>query len=322
MKNSSFKEIKKIILKAEKILAITHQGPDADAIGSLAALGLYFKKIKKPHELLCVSVIPESLKFIPGTKSIKLKHPKNKSDLIIGLDYGTKIQLGIDSYLKKYPEIPLLVFDHHLTTDQGADFGIVNPEYSSACELLYNYFKAVGFKIDRKIAYALTAGILDDAGFFKYTDNPRPLETVLDLIKRFKIKPVEIDNRLNGQVKTAALKLSGVILSRIKSNRKSDFIYTWLKGKELRKHNLTTNDLIYIAGQLKNLKEGRFSLFLVEESKGKIKGHLRSRPDKKFNVAALAEKIGGGGHRYAAGFRHKGSIDSALKLVARYSRKR
>jgi len=49
---------------------------------------------------------------------------------------------------------------------------------------------------------------------------------------------------------------------------------------------------------------------------------LRGRPDKKFNVAQLAEKIGGGGHRYAAGFRHKGTIDSALKLVAKYSKKR
>lgn len=321
MKNNSFKEIEKIILKAKNILAITHQGPDADAIGSLAAIGFYLKKIKKTHYLLCTSSIPESLKTIPGSSGIKSKHPKNKSDLIIGLDYGTKIQLGMESYFKKYPGIPLLVFDHHLSTAQDANFGIVNPKYSSTCELLYDYFKAINFKIDRKIAYALTAGILDDTGFFRYTDNPKPLEVVLDLLKRFKIKPAEIDSKLNGQVKTAAFKLSGVVLSRVKHNHKNDFTYSWLKGRELRKHNLATNDLIYIAGQLKNLKDGRFSLFLVEESKGKIKGHLRSRPDKKFNVAALAEKIGGGGHRYAAGFRHKGTIDSALKLVAKYAKK-
>ncbi len=321
MKNSSFKEIEKIISKAKNILAVTHQGPDADAIGSLAVLGLYLKKIKKPHKLLCVSVIPESLKFIAGTKSIKSKHPKNKFDLLIGLDYGTKIQLGMESYLKKYPKIPLLVFDHHLSTNQGANFGIVNSKYSSVCELLYDYFKAINFKIDRKIAYALTAGILDDTGFLKYTDNSKPLEIVLDLIKRFKIKPVEIDNKLNGQVKTTALQLSGIVLSRVKHNRKNNFIYTWLKGKELRKYGLATSDLTNLAGQLKNLKDGRFSLFLVEESKGKIKGHLRSRPDKKFNVAELAEKMAGGGHRYAAGFRYKGSIYSALKLVAKYARK-
>ncbi|MDO8443408.1 MAG: DHHA1 domain-containing protein [Candidatus Azambacteria bacterium] len=320
MKNSSFKEIEKIILKAKNILAITHQGPDPDAVGSLAAFGFYLKKIKKPHYLLCTSVIPESLKFIPGAKSIKSKHPKHKFDLMTGLDYGTKILLGMDNYFKKYPEIPLLVFDHHLSTNQGANFGIVNPKYSSACEVLYDYFNAISFKIDRQIAYALTVGILADTGFFRYTNNPKPLETVLSLVKQFGIKPVEIDNKLNGQVKTEALKVYGAILSRLKHNHKSDFIYSWLKRKDLSKHHLATSDLTDIVSQLKDLKDGRFSLFLIEESQGKIRGRLRSRPDKKFNVAELAEKIGGGGHRYAAGFRHKGSIDSALKLVAKYSR--
>ena len=321
MKNSSFKEIEKIILKAKNILAVTHQNPDADAIGSLAALGFYLKKINKPHYLLCASSMSDALKFIAGTKSIKSKHPKNKFDLMIGLDYGTKIQLGMEGYFKKYPQIPQLVFDHHLSTAQDANFGIVNPKYSSTCELLYDYLKAINFKIDRKIAYALTAGILDDTGFFKYTDNPRSLEVVLDLIKQFKIKTVEIDNKLNGQIKIEALKISGMVLSRIKHNHKNNFVYSWLKGRELRRHGLATSDLTGLAGQLKNLKDGRFSLFLVEESIGKIKGHLRSRPDKKFNVAELAEKLGGGGHRYAAGFRHKGSIDSALKLVAKYAKK-
>ncbi len=321
MKNSSFKEIEKIISKAKKILVVTHQGPDSDAVGSLAAFGFYLKKIKRPYYLLCVSGVPETLKFIPGTKLIKSKHPKIYYDLIVSLDYGAKKQLGLESYFKKYPETPILIFDHHLLSDQGADFGIIKPGYSSACELLYDYFKATKFKIDKKIAFALAVGILDDTGFFKYADNPKPLETIVDLMKRFKIKPVEIDNALNGQVKMAAMKLSGIILKRAEYNHRGNFVYSWLKRKELNKHHLTIDDLSGIM-ELKNLKEGRFSLLLIEEAKGKIRGRLRGRPDKKFNVAKLAEKIGGGGHKYAAGFRCKGTIDSTLKLVAKYARKK
>ncbi len=322
MKNSSFKEIEKIISKAKRILVATHQGPDGDAIGSLVAFGLYLKKIGKNCYLLSVSGVPESLKFIAGTKSIKSKHPKNKFDLIIGLDYGTKIQLGIESYLKKYPEIPLLVFDHHLSTDQDADFGIIKSGYLSVCELLYDYFKAVGFKIDKKIALALAVGILTDTGFFKYIDNPKSLETIVSLMKKFKIKPVEIDNALNGQVKMAAAKFWSVILKRAEYNRQGDFVYSWLKRKELNKHHLTIDDLGDMMNWLKNLKEGLFTLILIEEDVGKIRGRLRSRPDKNFNVAKLAEEINGGGHKYAAGFRCKGTIDSTLKLVAKYARKK
>jgi len=321
MKNSSFKEIERIISKAKKILVVTHQGPDGDAIGSLAAFGFYLKKIKKPHYLLCVSGVSESLKFIPGAKLIKSKHPKIYYDLIVGLDYGTKNQLGLDSYFKKYPKTPILVFDHHLLGGQGANFGVIKPESSSVCELLYDYFKSVRFKMDRKVAYALAVGILDDTGFFGYTERPKPLETMISLMKKFKIKPVEIDNMLNGQVKMAAAKFWSVILKRVEYNHEGDFVYSWLKRKELNKHHLTVDDLGDIMKWLKNLKEGRFSLLLIEESKEKIRGRLRGRPDKKFNVAKLAIKINGGGHKYAAGFRCKGTIDSTLKLVAKYSRK-
>ncbi|MEK7578800.1 MAG: DHH family phosphoesterase [Patescibacteria group bacterium] len=321
MKNSSFEEIEKIISTAKKILAVTHQGPDADAIGSLAAFGFYLKKIKKPYYLLCVSGVPETLKFIPGAKLIKSKHPKTNYDLIVGFDYGTKSQLGLDSYFEKYPKTPILAFDHHLLSGQGADLGVIKPEYSSVCELLYDYFKAVKFKIDKKIALALAVGILTDTGFFKYTDNPKPIETIIDLIKRFKIKPVEIDNALNGQVKMATMRLSGTLLTRAKYNREGDFVYSWLKRRELNERHITADAVSYIIGQLNNLKEGRFALFLIEENKEKIRGSLRSRPDKKFNVAKLAMKINGGGHKYAAGFRNKGTIDSTLKLVAKYSRK-
>ncbi|MBI4919766.1 DHH family phosphoesterase [Candidatus Azambacteria bacterium] len=322
MKNSSFKEIEKIITGAKKILAVSHQAPDGDAIGSLAAFGFYLQKIKKPHYLLCVSGVPESLKFIPGAARIKSKHPKNPFDLIVGFDYGSKIQLGIESYLKKYPKIPILIFDHHLTADQAADFGIIDSSYTSAVELLYDYLKAINLKIDKKIAYALVVGILSDTGFFKYSNNSKSMETAADLTKRFNIKPVEIDNKLNGQLKIAAAKLLGEILSRVKHHHKGDFVYSWVERKDLKKHRLTTDDINEnISILLKNLKDGRFSLFLTEKSEGKVRGSLRSRPDKNYNVAKLAMKLGGGGHKYAAGFRVKGTIDSALKLVAKYAKK-
>lgn len=320
MKKLSFKEIEKIIKKAKRILVATHQGPDGDAIGSLLAMGFYLKKIKKPHYLLCVSGVPELLKFIPGSPQVKSKHPKISYDLIIGLDYGTKNQLGLGGYFKKYPEVPILVFDHHLLGGQDADFGAIKSEYSSVCELLYDYFKSVRFKIDEKVAQALAVGILTDTGFFKYVKVKKPFEVIADLM-RFGIRPDKIDNALNGQVKMAAMKLSAKILNRAEHMNKGNFVYSWLKRKELSVHHLTVDDIGGVIERLRNLKEGRFALFLIEESEKRIRGRLRSRADKNYDVAKLAMKLGGGGHKYAAGFRFRGTIDGALKAVAKYARK-
>ena len=204
MRNIGFKQIEKIIKRAKRILVATHQGPDGDAIGSLLVLGFYFKKIKKQHYLLCVSGVPHSLKFMPGSKSIKSKHPKIKFDLIIALDCGQKNRMGLDDYFRKYPDTPILIFDHHPIGGQGGNFGIISPEASSVCELIYDYFKTIKIKIDKKIAYCLAVGILSDTGFFKHTSKPRPLKIIIELMEKFKIKPVEIDDAINGTVKLAA----------------------------------------------------------------------------------------------------------------------
>ena len=167
----------------------------------------------------------------------------------------------------------------------------------------------------------MSVGILSDTGFFKYTSNPKPLEIIVSMMKKFKIKPVEIDNALNSHVKLAAFKLAGKIQSQAEYRAKEDFVFSWVKRRELTKHNLNIDDIGGIIETLNGLEDGRFALFLIEEDTGKIRGRLRSRPDKNFNVAKLAEKINGGGHKYAAGFRCKGTIDSTLKLVAKYAKK-
>lgn len=320
MRNLSFKEIEKIIKKAKRILVATHQGPDGDAIGSLSAMGFYLRKIGKKPYLLCISGVPESLKFVPGAKLINSKHPKTPFDLIAGLDYGSKWRLGLDSYLKKYPKTPLLVFDHHLIMDQGADSGIIDPDYSSTSEMIYDYFKAIRFKIDKKIAFALAVGILADTGYFKLINNSKPLRVIAELMDDYGIKIVEIDNAMNGHIKLGAMRLGGKILNRAQCYGAGNFCYSWLKRRELSKHHFTIDDVRGLIERIKNLREGRFALFLMEDSKGKIRGELRGRPDKNYDVAKLAMKLGGGGHKYAAGFRFRGTIDGALKAVTKYAK--
>lgn len=318
MKNLSFGRIEKIIKKSKRIIVACHLGPDADAIGSLLAFGAYLKKLRKTTYLLCSSGVPESLRPLKGSGFIKSKHPKAFFDLIIGLDHGNKWRLGLDSYTKKYPKTLILVFDHHPATGQG-DMGIIRPSASSTSELIYDYFNAVGFKINKDIAYNLLVGILTDTGFFKYISNDRPLKIAIGLMG-FGITPSQIDNDLYGHVKLEAMRLGGRILNRAEYVKRGDFCYSWLKRKELNKHHLTTDSIRGITERLRNLREGKFSLLLIEEHKKRVRGELRSRPDKNYDVSKLAVKLGGGGHKFSAGFRRKDTIDSILKLVAKYAK--
>ncbi len=87
-----------------------------------------------------------------GSMRITDEMPESKFDLVIALDHGRKNRLGLGGYFNKHPETPILVFDHHIVNGQGGNFWVIYPDYSATSEIIYDYFKSIGFKIDKKIA--------------------------------------------------------------------------------------------------------------------------------------------------------------------------
>ena len=57
----------------------------------------------------------------------------------------------------------------------------------------------------------------------------------------------------------------------------------------------------------------RVSVFLKENEEGVIRCSLRSKGD--IDVAVIAKEYGGGGHKTAAGFKSKSSIDAVKAQV-------
>jgi len=60
-----------LIQKAERILLLTHQNPDSDAIGSILGFYLVLRKLKKDVEAACSDEAPKNLQFLPFWQSLK-----------------------------------------------------------------------------------------------------------------------------------------------------------------------------------------------------------------------------------------------------------
>jgi nanoRNase/pAp phosphatase (c-di-AMP/oligoRNAs hydrolase) len=59
---------------------------------------------------------------------------------------------------------------------------------------------------------------------------------------------------------------------------------------------------------MNTLPDTKFAMLLCEYQPGKIKGSLRSEPHKGVDVSAVAKRLGGGGHKLAAGFEVEGCL--------------
>ncbi|EKD43482.1 MAG: Phosphoesterase, RecJ protein, partial [uncultured bacterium] len=110
------------------------------------------------------------------------------------------------------------------------------------------------------------------------------------------------------------LHLWGAVLNRLNKHEALDMVYTYITQADLTTHLVSENDSEGIANFLNNLDEGKMALILKETSDGKIKGSFRTTKDD-VDVSALAKKMGGGGHKKAAGFSTIGTIHEVLEKI-------
>ena len=185
----------KLVSEASSIVVTAHRGPDEDAIAS--ALSTYdFIVTRFPEKNIQVVLTGEyddsfktfkhydKIKFVP-----ELAESFDSLDLLIVLD-GSRYE----RFTKKQEELKKRVgrticIDHHSSPEEF-DLSLVDPETSSAVELIYlTLFE--GEKIAPHLAEIFLLGILGDTGNFLYL-KPSQTNTLAIAKRLMEIGNIEI----------------------------------------------------------------------------------------------------------------------------------
>lgn len=308
-----FKKLEKAIKESKNIVIASHDYPDGDAFGSVLALYLALRKENKIITPYLRNKL-KSFSFLPGYSKAKSSFPK-KADLFIGVDYGDFKRLGISD--KKISEEKIITIDHHLPSDHRGTLKIIRSEFSSASEIIYSFFKQTGLPIDRDIAVCLLTGIYTDTGGFRHAvTSPKTMVAAADLMS-CGASLLKIIKETITMESPLVLKIWGKVLSRIKQDKKTGMVYSWMMIKDFPggiPENFSMGDL---AADVSMRSGASFTLLLSESRKGEFKGSLRSEPHQNIDVAKIAKIFGGGGHRLSAGFETKGSIVEIVRKITR-----
>jgi len=296
----TFNKINQEIIAAGKVLIITHQGPDGDALGSALSLLMYLKALNKQAMILATGELAEYYLFLPHSGEVVSdpKIIKDNWDLIIFVDACNISYTGVeDKYLigKRVVNI-----DHHQTNNYYGDIQAINSLASSTCEIVYQFFIANNILIDRRIATCLLTGILTDTGGFTNSATTLASMTIAsELIK----KGAKIHQTFNYIVKNKSingLKLWGVVLSRLKVNEKYNLAYTYIKEDDYRQFNVSEEETDGLINFL-NATAGVLAVMLVKINSTGTRISMRTTRND-VDVSHLASLFGGGGHKKAAGF--------------------
>ena len=302
------KSIADKINTANKVLILTHQKPDGDALGSVLALFSYLKKQEKEVEAV-VTDIPDFAKVFPGYENLKTKVSIDY-DLVILVDVSFGGQLGIFAHHANDQE-KLIIIDHHNVEIDQKIMQVIDNEASSATMLVYDFFKQNNILITKDIATCLYGGLLTDTGGFQYQNSTkRAFDMAGDLITLGVNHSSLYSNLIKPEYKLDYLLLKKEVIEHLEIiNEKIAFSY--LDYETLQKYDVNEAKTFVNVGR--NIAGVEVSIFIIEEEKSKYRVSLRSK--RYLDVSVIANKFGGGGHKHASGIRSILPFDELKTLI-------
>lgn len=300
-----------LIQRSNRILLVSHRRPDGDTLGASCALKLAFQQIGKTTTLACIDEIPRRLQFIPATKEFVRSFSLQDYDLIIISDAGAYHMTGFHDV---YPEflsknIPIINIDHHVSNEGYGTVNLVDVKASCATMVVYELLKKLPITVSPEIALALLTGIYNDTGGLMHSNTTENTFQVATELVSTGVRVQDIARALFKESSFEQLRLWGHILENIRMNEKN-ILSSVVNHDDLSVIGARSSDTGGIIDLMNTVPEASYAILLAEDD-GWVKGSLRTQRED-VNVSDIAGQFGGGGHKKAAGFRMKGSLQKQV----------
>lgn len=290
-------------------VVMAHVVPDADALGSMLAIALAFTDGGvRPKVCIPQGSLSQKLGFLvewaqlSGAAPIATPDDFTAADGFIAVDTAKKDRCNVGPALRETDWSagkPLLNIDHHATNTRFGTINWVVDDAGSACELVYELFRAANRPFTPLIASLLYAGIQTDTlGFSLPTTRPSALRAAADLVA-IGADVGELGERLARSQRQSEFDLLRVIYANTKVVGDGRIAYSSAGFDEIHHAGCTAADIDDQINVPRSLHGVQLAMLFTEGRKGKTRINFRS--SGRVTVLALAEQFKGGGHTQAAG---------------------
>lgn len=326
---AKIQQAKKAINKYDKIVIITHQSPDGDAIGSSLAMYHFLLELEKDVQVIVPDAFPDFLGWLKGCGDILVydKYPQyaheaiEAAELILCMDFNSHHRVGapLGELLQKSAAKKILI-DHHLDPAEDFDVSISYPSMCATGEVVFRLICRMGHfeEINKDCAEAIYTAMMTDTGRFSYnSDSPEIYYIIAELIKKG-ISKDEIVQRVYQNESLDRLRLRGFVLyEKMQVFPELQSACITLTEDEQKSFNTKKGDTEGLVNMPLDIKGINCSVFFKEDKQSnKIKVSLRSIGNIAVNE--LSNKyFNGGGHKNAAGGSWFGTMDEAVELFKR-----
>lgn len=311
-------EILEEIKKANKIVILTHETPDGDAVGSCLGLKLALEKIGKYSDIIMTNYA-RTFEFLPRVSEIETESDIKNYDLAISLDCANFKRLDNREYFENAKKT--IVIDHHGSNNMYGDLNYVNPVAPACSEIILAILSYYEIEVDVEIGTCLLTGIITDTGGFQYTATTADtFEYAAELLR----KGVDIADicKRTLQTKTKAnFELQKRVMDRMEILENGKVAFSYIDQKDMDEVKAEEGDHEGLVNIGRNIEGVEVSIFIRQkDNENAYKVSLRS--GSYVNVSDVCLMFGGGGHPRAAGALIQGTKEQVkeklLKEIKKY----
>lgn len=316
-RDTDVKNILKMLRSGQSFLVLSHQNPEGDAIGSTLALSFALREMGKSVTMFNQDGMPDTFLFLPGAEEVGTSIPAEaRFDAICMVDCGDPELLGstFSHWRRTREALPsIIVIDHHRTNKNFGNLNHVEPEASSAGEVIYRIIKKLPVEISPQIAAQIYTAIMCDTGSFRYSNtSARTFAAAGELVARG-ADPWSISQHVYENQPVRRLRLLACVLNTLEMSMHGKAASLTVLLDMYSKTGAKKEDTEEFVNYTRAIEGVEVGMLFREIEGGKFRVSLRSRGTA--DVSQIAQEFGGGGHANAAGCTVEGTLEEAKRKV-------
>ncbi len=200
-----------------------------------------------------------------------------------------------------------------MTNDGFGDIALIDPTAAATGMLVFDLLAELGWPVTPEIADCLLTALVTDTGRFSYSNTaPQTLRVAAELVEAG-ARPETISRKVYEEAPFGYLQVAGIALSRARLDRDLGMVSTFVTEAELDAAGIDWGDIDNLINTLRLAEEADVAVLAKVHSDHRVRLSLRSRG--ATDVGALAQELGGGGHRLASGITSDGPVEDVIEEV-------
>jgi len=287
----------------------SHVRPDGDSIGSQLAMAYALRALGKEPRMVNADRAPAPILGFPGVTEIEVAdHVDETFDAAIIMECGDLSRTGVRGLDRSF----LINIDHHQGNSGYGDLNWFDSSAAACGEMVFDLIQALGVPMTQEIATHIYVAIMTDTGSFHYSSiSPRTFDICRQALEAG-VDPVLVARQVYDSNNMGRLKLFGSVLSAMQIDSSGRIAIVYVDHEMARAAGGTYEDTEGLINLPLTVKEIQAVVFFKQVNGDEYRVSMRSKGD--IDIAAVAKKFDGGGHKNAAGCTVTGAVDALQKM--------